>query len=217
MTSPGPYEQQPNPHQPYPPQQYPSQQQPVPQQPYAPQPPAPQYPAQQQYPTPQQPFAQPQFASPTGPAQPGYPQQHAQPQGQPTSWRTLTLDMKQAPWYGWTWLQPTVTIDGYAYSASWTRLQYQVPADRPVYVQCHVNYLWQYGKAATTLQPNQQPHLEYTVPSNGWVAGDIGAPGTTTSNGKGIAIGFLCFAGALLLLSVGTAIVSVAIAASSGY
>ncbi|PSL39099.1 hypothetical protein CLV49_2731 [Labedella gwakjiensis] len=201
MTSPGPFGQQPNPQQPYPPQQYPSQQYPNPQQPYAPQ--QPQYPTQQ-----------PQFATPQPPAQPGYAQQQPQP-GQPTSFRTLTLDLKNAPWYGWTFLQPTVTIDGFRYSAGWSRMQYQVPADRPVYVQCHVAYLWEYGKAATTLQPNQNPHLEYTVPSNAWVAGDIGAPGTTTSKGKGLTIGVLCFLGAVIVGSIGLAIISIALAAGS--
>ncbi|RUR01034.1 hypothetical protein [Labedella endophytica] len=209
MTSPGSYEPQPNAYQPYPPQQYPRppQQQPAQQNPYAPQ---------------QHPGQQPQFAHPSAPVQPGYPQQQAQPtphqpQGQPTSWRTLTIDLKQPPWYGWTWLQPTVTIDGFAYSAGWTRLNYTVPAGRPVYVQCHVNYLWEYGKAATTLDPRQQPHLEYTAPAQAYFPGDIGAPGTTKANGKGVAIGILCFFGAIIVLMLGLLVLSVGLAVASSY
>lgn len=196
MTSPGSYEPQPNAHQPYPPQQYPTQQNP--------------------YPPQQQPVPQQQFAPPSAPVQPGYPQQ-PQGQGQPTSWRTLTLDLKQPPWYGWTWLQPTVTIDGFAYSAGWTRLHYTVPADRPVYVQCHVNYLWEYGKAATTLDPRQQPHLEYTAPAQAYFRGDIGAPGNTKANGKSVAIGILCVLGGMILLMIGLAVASIALAAATSY
>jgi hypothetical protein len=157
--------------------------------------------AHQPYP-PQQPAPQPQFAHPSAPLQPLYAQQPAQPQGQPTSWRTLTVDLKQPPWYGYTWLKPTVTIDGYSYGAQWTRCSYQVPADRPVHVQCHVNYLWEYGKAAAILQPNHMAHLEYTAPAQAWYPGDIGAPGTTQANGKGFAIGILVVACAGLLFAL---------------
>ena len=195
MTSPGPFDQQSNSQQPYPSQQHPNQQNPGQQQPYAPQQPS--------YPTPQ-----PQFASPQPPSQPGYPQQ----QGQPTSWRILTMDLKQPPWYGYTWLKPTVTIDGFAYGAEWKRCTYQVPADRPVHVQCHVNYLWEYGKAALTLQPNQQPHLEYTAPAQAYFSGDIGAPGTTQANGKGVAIGILAVAAVVLFGAISLLTTTIAFA-----
>ena len=160
---------------------------------FVPPPAQPSYGQQQPHPPAQQ--------QPYPPAQqPGYPPQ-PQPQQQPTSWRTLTLDMKQAPWYGWTWLQPTVTIDGYAYAAGWGRLNYQVPADRPVYVQCHINYLWAYGKAAAVLEPWHTAHLEYTAPANAWFAGDMGAPGSTKANGKAAMIAILSVMGALIGLS----------------
>jgi hypothetical protein len=149
--------------------------------------------------------------------QPAYPQQPvAAPQQQPTSWRTLTLDLKQPPWYGWTWLQPTVTIDGYAYSAGWTRLNYQIPADRPVSVQCHVNYMWAYGKASAVLEPWHAPHLEYTAPANAWFDGDLGAPGTTTAKGKGMAIGILVVLGGIVLLSLALSIGALMLASLSG-
>jgi hypothetical protein len=167
---------------------------------------------------PLQPQAPPAFAQPQQQAfgfqpqspQPGYPQQ------QPTAWRTLTLDLKQPPWYGRTWLQPTVTIDGFASSAGWTRQQYQIPADRPVHVQCHVNYLWAYGKASAVLQPGHAPYLEYTAPAQAWFDGEIGAPGTTTAKGKAVAIGFLVVFGILVLGIVAGILGIIALGAVSG-
>jgi hypothetical protein len=85
-----------------------------------------------------------------------------------------------------------------------------------VYVQCHVNYLWAYGKASAVLEPWQAPHLEYTAPANAWFDGDLGAPGTTTAKGKGVAIGFLLVIGALVLMSLTLSIGALALASLSG-
>jgi hypothetical protein len=169
-------------------------------------------------PSPQGPpaFAHPQAQPQPHGIQPQY-QQQGYPQQQPTAWRTLTLDLKQPPWYARTWLQPTVTIDGFASSAGWSRQQYQIPADRPVHVQCHVNYLWSYGKASAVLQPGHAPHLEYAAPAQAWFDGDIGAPGTTTAKGKAVAIAFLVLFG-LLILGMAAGIIGIfALGAATGF
>lgn len=97
--------------------------------------------------------------------------------------RRLNLITRKQPTIATSWVAPVVLLDGHRFPLAWGPNELTIPADRPVHVQCEMPFVRSYGSASTVLQPNQLPELEYSPPSSQWFAGEIGAPGTTKTNG----------------------------------
>jgi hypothetical protein len=105
----------------------------------------------------------------------------ASPQQSPT--RTLTLVAKKQPLIATSWVSPVAVVAGERFPLAWGPNTLTIPADRDVYVHCEMPFVRSYGSASTVLQPNQLAELEYSPPSSQWFQGEIGAPGTTKTNG----------------------------------
>lgn len=125
----------------------------------------------------------------------------AMPQQIPT--RTLTLIAKKQPLIATSWVAPVVLLDGHRFSLAWGPNVLTIPADRPVYVQCEMPFLYTYGRASALLQPNHLPELEYSPPATQWFAGEIGAVGTTKTNGTWLVWTMLGVVGAVVVLGLG--------------
>jgi hypothetical protein len=126
----------------------------------------------------------------------------ATPQQVPT--RNLTLVAKKQPLIATSWVAPVVLLDGYRFQLAWGPNILTIPADRPVHVQCEMPFIYTYGRAVALLQPNHLPELEYSPPATQWFAGEIGAAGTTKTNGTWLVWAMLGVLGAIVLLGIGT-------------
>jgi hypothetical protein len=119
--------------------------------------------------------------------------------------RTLTLFAKKQPLIATSWVAPVALLDGHRFPLAWGPNALTIPADRPVHVRCEMPFVRSYGSASTVLQPDQLPELEYSPPSSQWFQGEIGAPGTTKTNGTW----FIWAMAGVLAIVVGSAILRV--------
>ena len=130
----------------------------------------------------------------------------AMPQQIPT--RTLTLIAKKQPLIATSWVAPDVLLDGHRFRLAWGPNLLTIPADRPVHVQCEMPFIFTYGRAVALLQPNHLPELEYSPPASQWFQGEIGAVGTTKTNGTWLIWTLLGVLGAVVVLGLGTAVLA---------
>lgn len=131
----------------------------------------------------------------------------AMPQQIPT--RTLTLVARKQPLIATSWVAPVVLLDGYRFQLAWGPNVLTIPADRPVHVQCEMPFIFTYGRASAVLQPNHLPELEYSPPSSQWFPGEIGAIGTTKTNGTWLIWTMLGIVGAVIVLGFGGLVLGV--------
>jgi hypothetical protein len=137
----------------------------------------------------------------------------AMPQQIPT--RTLTLIAKKQPLIARGWVAPVVLLDGYRFQLTWGPNVLTIPADRPVHVQCEMPFIFTYGRASAVLQPNHLPELEYSPPATQWFSGEIGAVGTTKTNGTWLVWTMVGLGGTLVTLSLIAGVLSLALSLSS--
>jgi hypothetical protein len=88
-------------------------------------------------------------------------------------------------------VSPAVLVDGRQYVVDWGRVALEVPADRPVHVCVLALHRRPLGVASLVLMPDREPALEYSAPSHLSMAGELGAPGTTSHRGRGLQAGLL--------------------------
>jgi hypothetical protein len=136
----------------------------------------------------------------------------AMPQQVPT--RTLTLIAKKQPFIATSWVSPVVLLDGYRFPLAWGPNILTIPADRPVHVQCEMPFIFTYGRASAVLQPNHLPELEYSPPATQWFSGEIGAVGTTKTNGTWFVWTMVAVVCALVTLSLTATVLSLALTSS---
>jgi hypothetical protein len=76
-------------------------------------------------------------------------------------------------------------------------------------------FIFTYGRASAVLQPNHLPELEYSPPATQWFSGEIGAAGTTKTNGTWLVWTMVGLGGTLVTLSLIAGVLSLALSLSS--
>ncbi len=123
---------------------------------------------------------------------------------QPT--RRVSIDLRRWPLGVYFGLKPTIVIEGRAQPTQWGVGTWQLPADRDTEIAV---FLYQagmtWGRATTTLRPDDAPALESRSPAIAGMSGRLGAPGTTSHAGAPFIIAWY---------AVGLAVIAAVVAVS---